>query len=81
MYAYESNEVYFARLQVRLCAYANVRVNKQSILRPSSSVMSDRADSHSQVSPEIFDWVQSQAVAGPLKGIHRVVYKPLLLSA
>ncbi|WP_213080760.1 hypothetical protein, partial [Escherichia coli] len=37
------------------------------------------ADAHFQVSPEIFDWVQGQAVAGPLKDIHRVVYKPLLL--
>ncbi len=39
------------------------------------------ADAHFQASPEIFDWVQSQAVAGPLKDIHRVVYKPLLLCA
>ncbi len=31
-------------------------------------------DAHFQVSPEIFDWVQVQAVAGPLKDIHRVVY-------
>ncbi len=31
------------------------------------------ADAHFQVSPEIFDWVQSQAVAGPLKDIHRAV--------
>ncbi len=38
-------------------------------------------DAHFQVSPEIFDWVQSQAVAGSLKNIHRVVYKPLLLCA
>ncbi len=30
---------------------------------------------------EIFDWVQSQDVAGPLKDIHRVVCKPLLLCA
>ncbi len=37
------------------------------------------ADTHFQVSPEIFDWVQAQAVAGPLKDINRVVYKPLLL--
>ncbi len=28
------------------------------------------ADAHFQVSPEIFDWVQVQAVAGPLKDIH-----------
>jgi len=34
----------------------------------------DGADAHFQVSPEIFDWVQVQAVAGPLKDIHRVVY-------
>ncbi len=39
------------------------------------------ADAHFQVSPEIFDWVQSQAEAGPLKDIHRVVYKTLLLCA
>ncbi len=39
------------------------------------------ADAHFQVSPEMFDWVQSQAVAGSLKDIHRVVYKPLLLYA
>ncbi len=37
------------------------------------------ADAHFQVSPEIFDWVQAQVLAGPLKNIHRVVYKPLLL--
>ncbi len=37
------------------------------------------SDAHFQVSPEIFDWAQAQAVAGPLKDIHRVVYKPLLL--
>ncbi len=37
------------------------------------------ANAHFQVSPEIFDWAQSQGVAGPLKDIHRVVYKPLLL--
>ncbi|XP_051533408.1 mitogen-activated protein kinase kinase kinase kinase 6 isoform X1 [Myxocyprinus asiaticus] len=35
-------------------------------------------DSHFQVSPEMFDWVQVQALAGPLKDIHRVVPKPLL---
>ncbi len=29
VYAYESNEVYFARLRVRLCAYANVRIKKK----------------------------------------------------
>ncbi len=28
------------------------------------------ADAHFQVSPEIFDWVQAQALAGPLKDIH-----------
>ncbi len=38
-------------------------------------------DAHFQVSPEIFDCIQAQAVAGPLKDIHRVVYKPLLLCA
>ncbi len=38
-------------------------------------------DAHFQVSPEIFDCVQAQAVAGLLKDIHRVVYKPLLLCA
>ncbi len=31
------------------------------------------ADAHFQVSPEIFDWVQAQPLAGPLKDIHRVV--------
>uniref|UniRef100_A0A8C1IRM2 Phospholipid phosphatase 4 n=1 Tax=Cyprinus carpio TaxID=7962 RepID=A0A8C1IRM2_CYPCA len=31
-----------------------------------------RADKH--FSPEIFDWFQAQALAGPLKDIHRVVY-------
>ncbi len=36
------------------------------------------ADLHFRVSPEIFDWVQAQDLAGPLKDIHRVVYKPLL---
>ncbi len=36
-------------------------------------------DAHFQVSPEIFDWVQAQAVAVPLNDIHRVAYKPLLL--
>ncbi len=33
------------------------------------------------ISPEIFDWVQTQGVAGQLKDIHRVVYNPLLLCA
>ncbi len=37
------------------------------------------SDAHFQASPEILDWVQAQALAGPLKDIHRVVYKPLLL--
>ncbi len=53
-----------------------------AILLLSSSPLKlrlDGADAHFQVSPEIFDWVQSQAVAGPLKDIHRAVYKPLLL--
>ncbi len=36
---------------------------------------------HFQVSPEIFDWVQAQALAGPLKDINSVVSKPLLLCA
>ncbi len=31
------------------------------------------SQAHFQVSPEIFDWVQSQALAGPLKNIHSVV--------
>jgi len=35
-------------------------------------------DRHFQVSPKMFDWVQAQALTGPLKDIHRVVYKPLL---
>ncbi len=35
------------------------------------------ADAHFQVSPEMFDWVYSQAVAGQLKDIYRVVYKLL----
>ncbi len=47
----------------------------------SSSVRLDGADTHFQVSPEIFDWVQVQALAGPHKDIHSVVYKPLLLCA
>ncbi len=49
----------------------------------TSQALSGRvgADAHFQVSPEIFDWVQAQALAGPLKDIHRVVYKPLLLYA
>ncbi len=34
---------------------------------------------HFQVSPEIFDWVQAQAVARPLKVIQSVMYKPLRL--
>ncbi len=49
----------------------------------TSQALSGRmgADTHFQVSPEIFDCVQAQDVAGPLKDIHRVVYKPLLLCA
>ena len=35
-------------------------------------------DRYFQVSPEMFDWVQVRALAGPLKDIHRVVPKPLL---
>ena len=31
-----------------------------------------------QVSPEMFDWVQGRALAGPLKDIQRLVPKPLL---
>ncbi len=50
-------------------------------LHLSSSVRLDGADAHFLVSPEIFDWVQAQTVAGPLKDIHTVVYKPLLQCA
>ncbi len=32
VYAYESNEVYFARLRIRLCVYANVCVKKEVYL-------------------------------------------------
>ncbi len=32
----------------------------------SSSVRLDGANTHFHVSPEIFDWVQAQALAGPL---------------
>ncbi len=31
------------------------------------------ADTHFPVSPEIFDWVQAQTLAGPLKDVQRVV--------
>ena len=34
--------------------------------------------SYFQVSPEMLDWVQVQALAGPLKDIQRLVPKPLL---
>ena len=34
--------------------------------------------SYFQVSPEMFDRVQVQALAGPLKDIQRLVLKPLL---
>jgi len=34
--------------------------------------------SHFQISPEMFNWVQVWALAGPLKDIHRVVPKPLV---
>ena len=34
--------------------------------------------SNFQVSPEMCDWVQIRALAGPLKDIHRVVPKPLM---
>ncbi len=46
-----------------------------AILHLSSFVRLDGADAHFQVSPEILHWVQAQALAGPLKDIHRVVYK------
>ena len=36
-------------------------------------------DKHFEFSPEMFVWVQVSALAGPLKDIHRVVPKPLLL--
>jgi hypothetical protein len=36
--------------------------------------------SYFQVSPEMFDWVQVRALAGPLKNIQRLVPKPLLCS-
>ena len=32
--------------------------------------------SYFQVSPEMFDWVQVQALSGPLKDIQRLVPKP-----
>jgi len=35
-------------------------------------------DSHFQVSPVMFDWVQAQTLAGPFEDIQRVVHKPLL---
>ncbi len=65
----------------KLCssAFGNNLPFFSSPLHLSSSVRLDGADTHVQVSPEIFDWVQAQAVAGPLKNIHIVVYKPLLL--
>ncbi len=44
-----------------------------AIICHSSQKRLDEADAHFQVSPEIFDWVQAQAVTGPLKDIHRVV--------
>ncbi len=50
-----------------------------SPLHVSFSVRLDGTGAHFQVSPEIFDWVQAQALAGTLKDIHRVVYKTLLL--
>ena len=34
--------------------------------------------SYFQISPETLDWVQVQALAGPLKDIQRLVPKPLL---
>ena len=34
--------------------------------------------SYFQVSPEMLDWVQIRALAGPLKDIHKLVPKPLL---
>ena len=34
--------------------------------------------SYFQVTPEMFDWVQVQALAGPLKDIQRLVPKPFL---
>ena len=34
--------------------------------------------SYFQVSPEMVDWVQVRALAGPLKDIQRLVPKPLL---
>ena len=34
--------------------------------------------SYFQVSPEMFDWIQVRALAGPLKDIQRLVPKPLL---
>ncbi len=65
----------------KLCssAFGNYLLFFSSPLHLSSSVRLDGADAHFQVSPEIFDWVQAQALAGPIKDIHRVVYKPLFL--
>ncbi len=54
-----------------------------AILLLTSQVLSGwmGADAHFQVSPEIFDWVQAQTVVGPLKDIHRAVYKTRFLCA
>ena len=40
--------------------------------------MGEHHRSYFQVSPEMFDWVQVRALAGPLKDIQRLVPKPLL---
>jgi hypothetical protein len=39
---------------------------------------SEAAQLFSLVSPEMFDWVQVQTLAGPLKNFQRLVPKPLL---
>ncbi len=54
-----------------------------SIYTPYTILTKQKQNCHSfihfQVSPEIFDWVQAQAVARPHKVIQSVMYKPLRL--
>ncbi len=67
--------------QVCLSIFGNYLPFVSSPLHLAISVRLDGAEAHFQVSPYIFDWVQVQAVAGPLKDIHSIVCMPLLLCA
>ncbi len=65
----------------KLCssAFGNYLPFLSSPLHLSSSVRLDGGRRTFSGFSRIFDWIQAQALAVPLKDIHRVAFKPLLL--